>query len=100
MKLFEPIVEYLKLQVRFNLKSRNVEIRTCKDTEDIQNLLRPSFHSRFALVRLDDLFVDSFEKTDVKMIKGRIPSGSRPPPILAKSSNFSGGKQNPRLAQK
>jgi hypothetical protein len=26
-KLFEPIVEHLKLQMRFNLKSRNVELR-------------------------------------------------------------------------
>merc|ERR1712107_771058 len=34
MKIFEPIVEHLKLQVRFNLKTRNVEVRTCKDTED------------------------------------------------------------------
>jgi len=81
MKLFEPIVEHLKLQVRFNLKSRNVEIRTCKDTEDIQNLQKAADFVRafilgfevedaLALVRLDDLFVDSFEITDVKMLKG------------------------------
>merc|ERR1712088_926754 len=38
MKIFEPIVEHLKLQVRFNLKTRNVEIKTCKDTVDVQNL--------------------------------------------------------------
>ena len=35
MKIFEPIVEHLKLQIRFNLKTRNVEVRTCKDTEDV-----------------------------------------------------------------
>ena len=35
MKLFTPIVEHLHLQIRFNLKNRQVEIRTCKDTEDI-----------------------------------------------------------------
>lgn len=27
MKIFTPIVEHLGLQIRFNLKSRNVEIR-------------------------------------------------------------------------
>jgi len=37
MKLFTPIVEHLHLQVRFNLKNRQVEIRSCKDTEDIGN---------------------------------------------------------------
>ena len=35
MKLFTPIVEHLHLQIRFNLKNRQVEIRTCKVTEDI-----------------------------------------------------------------
>jgi len=29
MKIFTPIVEHLHLQVRFNLKSRNVEIKVC-----------------------------------------------------------------------
>ncbi|WAR19202.1 PNO1-like protein [Mya arenaria] len=35
MKIFTPIVEHLHLQVRFNLKTRNVEIKTCKETKDI-----------------------------------------------------------------
>ncbi len=38
MKIFTPVVEHLKLQIRFNLKSRNVEIRSSKETEDISNL--------------------------------------------------------------
>lgn len=38
LKIFTPIVEHLRLQVRFNLKTRNVEIRTCKETTDIANL--------------------------------------------------------------
>jgi len=81
MKIFEPIVEHLKLQVRFNLKTRNVEVRTCKDTEEITNLQKAAdFVKAFiygfevddalALLRLDDLFIDSFEIQDVKTLKG------------------------------
>merc|ERR1712154_587888 len=40
MKIFEPIVQHLKLQIRFNLKTRNVEIRTCKETEDVTSYRR------------------------------------------------------------
>jgi len=81
LKIFEPIVEHLKLQVRFNLKTRNVEVRTCKDTEDITNLQKAADFVRafifgfevedaLALLRLDDLFIDSFEIQDVKTLKG------------------------------
>uniref|UniRef100_A0A8C8UI01 RNA-binding protein PNO1 n=1 Tax=Peromyscus maniculatus bairdii TaxID=230844 RepID=A0A8C8UI01_PERMB len=37
MKVFTPIVEHLGLQIHFNLKSRNVEISTCKDTKDVKS---------------------------------------------------------------
>merc|ERR1712055_902921 len=81
MGIFEPIVEHLKLQVRFNLKTRNVEIKTCKDTVDVQNLQKAADFVRafvlgfevddaLALLRLDDLFLDSFEVQDVKSLKG------------------------------
>merc|ERR1712080_692435 len=81
MKIFEPIVEHLKLQVRFNLKTRNVEVRTCKTTEDTTNLQKAADFVRafilgfevddaLSLIRLDDLFIDSFEIQDVKTLKG------------------------------
>merc|ERR1712079_457664 len=81
MKIFEPIVEHLKLQIRFNLKTRNVEVRTCKDTEDVTLIQKAAdFVKAFvlgfevddalALLRLDDLFLDSFEVQDVKTLKG------------------------------
>lgn len=38
MKIFTPIVEHLQLQIRFNLKTRNVEIRMSDDTGDVANL--------------------------------------------------------------
>jgi RNA-binding protein PNO1 len=81
MKIFEPVVEHLKLQIRFNLKTRNVEVRTCKDTEDVTQLQKAAdfvkaficgfeVEDALAIIRLDDLFIDSFEIQDVKTLKG------------------------------
>lgn len=81
LKIFTPVVEHLKLQVRFNLRTRNVEIRNSKaTTEDTALQKAADFIKAFtlgfdvedalALLRLDDLFVDSFEIQDVKPLKG------------------------------
>ncbi|XP_068423645.1 RNA-binding protein PNO1 [Clinocottus analis] len=81
LKIFTPIVENLQLQVRFNLKTRHVELKTCKDTQDISSLTRASDFVRafvlgfqvedaLALIRLDELFLESFDVTDVKPLKG------------------------------
>ncbi|XP_077437507.1 RNA-binding protein PNO1 [Vanacampus margaritifer] len=81
LKIFTPIVENLQLQVRFNLKTRNVEIKTCKETQDIASLTKAAdfvkafilgfqVEDALALVRLDELFLESFDVTDVKPLKG------------------------------
>uniref|UniRef100_A0A671T8R2 RNA-binding protein PNO1-like n=1 Tax=Sinocyclocheilus anshuiensis TaxID=1608454 RepID=A0A671T8R2_9TELE len=81
MRIFTPIVEHLQLQVRFNLKTRNVEIKTCRETSDIGALTRAAdfvkafvlgfqVEDALALIRLDELFLETFDVTDVKPLKG------------------------------
>lgn len=81
MKIYTPIVENLLLQVRFNLRTRNVEIKTCKETQDISSLTRAAdfvkafvlgftVEDALALIRLDELFLETFDVTDVKPLKG------------------------------
>jgi len=76
-----PLVQYLKLQVRFNTKTRSVEMRTSPHTIDSGALQKGAdFCSAFmlgfevqdavALLRLDDLYIESFQVTDVKMLRG------------------------------
>lgn len=79
--IMSPIVEYLKLQIRFNPATRSVELKTSEFTEDpgaIQKgqdfveafMMGFEVQDAVALLRLDDLYVDSFLVTDVKMLAG------------------------------
>ncbi|KAK5648681.1 hypothetical protein RI129_003573 [Pyrocoelia pectoralis] len=81
LKIFSPIVEHLQLQIRYNVRTRNVEIRTCEETKDIANLQKAAdfvkafvygfdVEDALALLRLDDLFIESFEIKDVKTLRG------------------------------
>ncbi|RAO70316.1 uncharacterized protein BHQ10_006328 [Talaromyces amestolkiae] len=80
-KIYPPLVEHLKLQVRMNVKSRTVELRNSKLTNDPSALQRGAdFVKAFALsfdvddaialLRLDDLYINSFEIKDVKTLSG------------------------------
>jgi len=80
-KIYPPLVEHLKLQVRMNIKSRAVELRTSKHTEDPGALQKgedfiKAFSLGFdvddaiALLRLDDLYIETFEIKDVKTLNG------------------------------
>lgn len=80
-KIYPPLVEYLKLQVRMNLKSKAVELRSCKKTTDPGALQKGAdfikafslgfdIDDAIALLRLDDLYIESFEIKDVKTLQG------------------------------
>ncbi|MCJ1482322.1 pre-rRNA-processing protein pno1 [Schaereria dolodes] len=80
-KIYPPLVEHLKLQVRMNIKSRAVELRTSKYTTDSGALQKgedfvKAFSLGFdvddaiALLRLDDLYIETFEIKDVKTLHG------------------------------
>lgn len=79
--ILSPLVEHMKLQVRMNTKKRAIEIRMSKHTEDVGSLQKASdfckafmmgfeVQDAIALLRLDDLFIDSFEVKDVKRLQG------------------------------
>lgn len=81
MEILEPIVQHMKLQVRMNMKRRCVEIRSSNHTEDIGALQKAADFVRafmigfdvsdaIALLRLDDLFIESFQVKDVKRLNG------------------------------
>jgi RNA-binding protein PNO1 len=80
-KIYPPLVEHLKLQVRMNIKSKAVELRTSKSTTDTGALQKgedfvKAFSLGFdvddaiALLRLDDLYIETFEIKDVKTLGG------------------------------
>ncbi|CAL9117951.1 KH domain [Musa troglodytarum] len=81
MEIYTPIYEQMKIDIRMNLKARKVELKTRADTPDVSNLQKcADFVHAFmlgfdvadalALLRLDDLYVDSFEIKDVKTLRG------------------------------
>ncbi|MCL7040295.1 hypothetical protein MKW94_007291 [Papaver nudicaule] len=81
MDLCTPIYEQMKIDIRMNLKARKVELKTRKDTPDVSNLQKcADFVHAFmlgfevidaiALLRMDELYVDSFEIKDVKTLRG------------------------------
>lgn len=73
----------MQLQIRFNTKTRQVEIRNPVKNEDLNdtNLQKSADFVRafvlgfevedaLALLRLEDLFLETFEVKDVKTLRG------------------------------
>jgi len=79
--IYKPVVEQMKLQIRFNPQKRCVELKTSPHTELATALQKSEEFVRacicgfavqdaIALLRLDDLFIDSFECRDVRALEG------------------------------
>lgn len=75
LKIFTPVVEHLNLQMRFNIQSKCVEIRTHSGTKDKSSIQKAADFLRafilgfevedaLALIRLDEMFLESFEVQD------------------------------------
>lgn len=80
-KIYPPLVEHLGLQVRMNIAKKAVELRTSSHTADTGALQKGAdFITAFtlgfdvddaiALLRLDDLYIETFEIKDVKSLSG------------------------------
>lgn len=81
MEIYTPVYEQMKIDIRMNLKTRKVELKSRFDTPEIGNLQKcADFVHAFmlgfdvpdaiALLRLDDLYVETFEIKDVKTLHG------------------------------
>jgi len=79
--IMQPLVDHLMLQIRYNPKMRAVELKTSEHTADggaIQKgadfvqayMLGFEVQDAVALLRLDDLYIDTFEVKDVKTLHG------------------------------
>ncbi len=77
MSLYEPIVKQLHLQIRMNVGKKCVEVRTCRATKDVGALQKAADFLRafvlgfavpdaVALLRLDDLYIESFQVQDIR----------------------------------
>ncbi|KAK0741931.1 hypothetical protein B0T21DRAFT_345789 [Apiosordaria backusii] len=80
-KIYPPLVDHCKLQVRMNIKDKRVELRSSKATVSNDALqMGADFISAFAmgfdiddaiaLLRLDSLYIQSFDIKDVKQTLG------------------------------
>jgi|EP00670_Eutreptiella_braarudii_P000054 RNA-binding protein PNO1 len=82
MEIYTPLVDQCKLEVRMNLKNRTVDIRPSKECTDPKNMGQKGvdFVTAFilgfevpdclALLRMDDIFLNSFMIKDVKTLEG------------------------------
>jgi len=81
VNIYSPLTEILGLQVRMNVPRKAVEIRTSKHTKEIGALQKGAdfvkayalgfdVQDSIALLRMDDLYLDTFEIKDVKTLQG------------------------------
>lgn len=79
--IVKALVEHMKLQVKMNSKLKCIELRTCDKTDDISSMHKSGeflkaylmgfdLQDSIALLRLEDLYLETFEVKDVKNLQG------------------------------
>ncbi|KAG8928654.1 pre-rRNA-processing protein pno1 [Tulasnella sp. 418] len=100
VNIFSPLTEMVGLQVRMNVHRRAVELRTSRHTKEVGAIQKGADFVRayalgfdiqdaIALLRLDDLYLDSFEIKDVKTLQGEHLSRAIGAPLFVGKSSFS-----------
>lgn len=80
MKIYTPIVEIGKIQIRMNARKKLIELRTCEYTEDPSYLERSAqfvqainvgfpVEDALAILKFGDVFLDKFDISEVKTLK-------------------------------
>lgn len=80
MKIYTPIVQLGKLQLRFNLRTKHVEIRSCASTVDLGYLERSMTYIQaiidgfkpedaISIMKFKDIFTESFHIQDIRKLK-------------------------------
>jgi RNA-binding protein PNO1 len=80
-KIVTTVVENMKLQIRMNTKRKCVELKSSEFTVDRNSIQKGAdflkafmlgfdLNDAIALLRMDDLFIESFEIKDVKTLHG------------------------------
>jgi RNA-binding protein PNO1 len=80
-KIYPPLVEHLQLQVRVNTRTKAVELRSSRITGSADALQRGEdflqafmcgfeLENAIALLRMDSLYIETFEIKDVKAAQG------------------------------
>lgn len=80
LKIYTPIVELGKLQIRFNHENTSVELRTCNSTTDIGYLERSVTYIQaiidgfkpedaIAIMKFRNVFTESFQLQDVRRLR-------------------------------
>lgn len=80
LKIYTAIVEYGRLQLRFNTRTRNIDLRTCGATQDCAFLERSACFIRavidgfkvedaLAIMKYRDIFTESFELGEIRKLR-------------------------------
>jgi RNA-binding protein PNO1 len=81
MKIYTPLVEQMGLLVRMNLKKKSVDVKCSDETIDIGAVQKAAdfvkayglgfeVDDAISLLRLEDIYIDTFEIKDVKTLNG------------------------------